>query len=481
MMGGISLAAIDQMVLSTAVPTIAGELGDLRQAPWIFTANLLTSASSMPIWGKLGDLYGRRRVFQGAITLFIVASLFAAQSETMIQLLVCRAFQGLGGGALLTMPYAIVGDIVAPRQRPAYVAFISVVWTAAGFIGPPLGGYLVDGPGWRWMFYLNVPAAVVSMGLLQWGYRTRVRRIEHAVDFLGAALLFSSVGLLILYVSWAGESLGWAAPASVALLCGCGLGLAGFVWQERRAPEPILELSILRLRPVWPPLLATACFGFANFAIALFLPLFAIVVRGTRAVEAGLALAPLTAGLFIAGIVVGRRAAVTGAYRRYASGGLALYIAGLALLALADREVPATSFYLASLLLGLGSGSLTPVVVASLQSSVEERYLGVASSLPGFARAIAQTIGTSALGAFLAIRLLARLRSEVAPIASPGVRLEEFIESPNAIRALPEVMESAVVEAYRGALSETFVAMILVVAAALAATRLMRDPSTGSR
>ena len=143
--------------------------------------------------------------------------------------------------------------------------------------------------------------------------------------------------------------------------------------------------------------------------------------------------------------------------------------------------MPATSFYLASLLLGLGSGSLTPVVVASLQSSVEERYLGVASSLPGFARAIAQTIGTSALGAFLAVRLLARLRSEVAPIASPGVRLEEFIESPNAIRALPEVMESAVVEAYRGALSETFVAMIVVVTAALAATRLMRDPSTGSR
>ena len=213
MMGGISLAAIDQMVLFTAVSAIAGELADLRQAPWIFTANLLTSASSMPIWGKLGDLYGRRRVFQSAIVLFIAASLLAATADSMIELLICRALQGLGGGALLTMPYAIVGDIVAPRDRPAYVAFISVVWTAAGFLGPPLGGFLVDGPGWRWIFFINIPAALVSFACIQWGYRIPRQRIEHSVDFAGAGLLFTSVGSLILYTSWAGERFGWSAPA----------------------------------------------------------------------------------------------------------------------------------------------------------------------------------------------------------------------------------------------------------------------------
>ncbi len=340
MMCGVSLAAIDQMVLSTAVSAVAGELGDISQAPWIFTANLLTSASSMPIWGKLGDLYGRRRVFQSAIMLFIAASLLAASSDSMIELLVCRALQGLGGGALLTMPYAIVGDIVSPRDRPAYVAFISVVWTTAGFLGPPLGGYFVDGPGWRWMFFINVPAAIVSFVCLQWGYRIPRQRIEHKVDFAGAGLLFTSVGSLILYTSWAGGRFGWNSLSALAFLAASAALGIGFVLQERRALEPIVELRLLRLRPVWPPLVATAFFGFANFAIAFFIPLFGIVVRGQNAVQAGFALAPLTAGLLIAGIIVGRRAAATGRYRRYATFGLAVYISGLALLVTADGHTP---------------------------------------------------------------------------------------------------------------------------------------------
>ncbi len=245
MMCGVSLAAIDQMVLATAVGTIAGELGDMSQAPWIFTANLLASAASMPIWGKLGDLYGRRRVFLSAVGLFIVASLLAAQSRSMSELLFCRGLQGLGGGALLTMPYAILADVVAPRERPAYVAFVTVVWTVAGMLGPPLGGLIVDGPGWRWMFYLNVPAALAAFGLLQWGYRIPRERLEHRVDFPGAALLFCAVGALILYTSWAGRAFGWGAPGPLGLLAASfALGAGFFAW-ERRAAEPIVELGRL--------------------------------------------------------------------------------------------------------------------------------------------------------------------------------------------------------------------------------------------
>lgn len=476
MMGGVSLAALDQMVLSTAVSAVAGELGDISQAPWIFTANLLTSAASMPIWGKLGDLYGRRRVFQCAILLFIATSLLAAQSPSMITLLLCRAGMGLGGGALLTMPYAILGDVVSPRERPAYVALISLVWTTSGFIGPPLGGFLVDGPGWRWMFYINVPAAIVAMICIQWGYRIPRRRIDHRVDFAGAALIFSAVGCLILYTSWAGETLGWTAPLSLSLLAGsAALGVA-FVVQERRAAEPILELSLLRMRPVWPPLLATFVFGFGNFTIAFFLPLFSIVVRGTKTVEAGFTLAPLTAGLLMSGIFVGRRAVATGFYRRYASGGLVVYIAGLVLLVTADRETPDLAFLLYSLLLGLGSGSLNPIFVAAIQNAVEERYLGVASSLPGFARAVAQTIGTSMLGAFLALRISHHLAQDVAPIAPAGVVLDTFVESPASIRALSGPLEAAVIEAYRVSFAETYGVMIGVMALSLLATRFMRDP-----
>ena len=302
-------------------------------------------------------------MFQLAIPLFITASLFAATSDSMLQLIVCRSLQGLGGGALLTMPYAIIGDIVPPRDRAAYVAFISVVWAAAGFVGPPLGGFFVDGPGWRWMFTINVPAALF-------------------------ALL-----ALILYTSWAGEALGWSSPAALAFLATSGLLGVAFFFQERRAPEPILELSLLRRRTVWPPLLATCIFGFANFAIAFFLPLFAIVVRGAETVAAGFTLAPLTLGLLLAGIVTGRLAAATQRYRRYATLGLAIYISGLAGLIASDGTTPLPLFMTWSLLLGLGSGALSPVVVATIQNAVEERFLGVASSLPGFSRAVAQTIG----------------------------------------------------------------------------------------
>jgi len=476
MMCGVSLAALDQMVLATAVGTIAGELGDLRQAPWIFTANLLVSASSMPIWGKLGDLYGRRRVFQCAIGLFIVASLLAAQSPSMPWLLACRALQGLGGGALLTMPYAILADVVPPRERPAYVAYVTIVWTVAGVLGPPLGGLIVDGPGWRWMFYLNVPAAIASFVLLQLGYRLPRQRSEPRVDFAGAALLFGSVGALILYTSFAGAAWGWTSPRALGLLAAfAALGSAFVAW-ERRAAEPIVALSLLRSRAVWAPLLTTGLYGLGNFAIAFLVPLFGIVVRGTSAVEAGLGLMPLTCGLLVSGLYLGRRASETQRYRRYATGGLAVYALGLVLLATTGPDTPRVAYWGYTLLLGLGSGPLNPVLIASLQNAVDARHIGVASSLPSFSRAVAQTIGTSALGALLAHRLAHHLRAEVAPKLAPGVSVDALAESPEAIRALAEPLRAAVVEAYRGAFVDTFVAMIAIALAAMLAARFMIDP-----
>jgi MFS family permease len=475
MMGGVSLAAIDQMLLSTAVGAIAGELGDIGQAPWIFSANLLTSASGMPIWGKLGDLYGRRRVFQSAIAVFVVASLLASQVDSMLQLVVCRALQGLGGGALLTIPYAILGDIVPPRNRAAYVAFITVIWTTAGFLGPPLGGYFVDGPGWRWMFAINVPTALAAFAALQWGYRIPVRRIEHSVDYAGAALLFSSVGLFILYTSWAGSTFGWGSPRSLALVAASALLFATFLRQEQRAKEPIVELGLLRRRAVWAPLLSTAFFGLGNFVVAIFVPLFGLVVRGVDAVQAGYGLTALTAGMFCSGLVTGRRASRTGRYRRYASIGMAIYASGMLLLSTAGPETPRPLFFLYTALLGLGSGAFGPVVVASLQDAVEAKHLGVASSLPGFSRAIAQTVGTSVFGAFLAARVGRHLLLEVAPIAPEGVDLQRFVDSPEAIRALTGPLHDAVVESYRAAFSESFLGMAIVSMLAFTAARLMRE------
>ncbi len=475
MMGGVSLAALDQMVLSTAVASIAGELGDISQAPWIFSANLLTSASGMPIWGKLGDLYGRRRIFQIAIGVFIVASLAASQADSMIELVAARALQGLGGGALLTMPYAILGDVVPPRERAAYVALITVIWTGAGFLGPPLGGFFVDGPGWRWMFTINVPTALAALAALQWGYRIPVERIDHRVDYPGAILLFSSVGLFILYTSWAGANWGWLSPAALGFVLSSGILAAAFVRQERRAEEPIVELSILRDRGIWAPLLATALFGFANFAIAIFVPLFGLVVQGVDAVQAGYSLTALTAGLLISGVVSGRRASRTGRYRRYATIGLAIYATGMLSLATADADTPRWAFLAYNLLLGIGSGTFTPVVVASLQDAADPRDLGVASSLPGFSRAVFQTVGTSVFGAFFASRATHHLLRDVAPTAPATIDVQAFVESPDAIRSLAGPLRDAVADSYANAFSESFLGMAIVILLALPVARLMRD------
>ena len=475
MMGGVSLAAVDQMVLSTAVASIAGELGDISQAPWIFSANLLTSAAGMPIWGKLGDLYGRRRIFQLAIAVFIAASLVAFQAESMIELVAARAFQGLGGGALLTMPYAILGDIVPPRERAAYVALITVIWTGAGFLGPPLGGFFVDGPGWRWMFTMNVPTAIAALAALQWGYRIPVRRIEHRVDYPGAVLLFTSVGLFILYTSWAGDAWGWTSPGALGLVATSFLLAGAFVRQEARAPEPILALSILRERGVWAPLLATALFGFINFAIAIFVPLFGLVVQGVDAVQAGYGLAALTAGMLLSSVVSGRLAARTGQYRRYVTIGLSIYVTGMFSLSTADAHTPRAAFLFYNLLLGIGSGAFTPLVVASLQDAVDPSELGVASALPGFARAVFQTVGTSVLGAFFASRAGTHLARDVAPQAPAGVDVRTFVESPDAIRALSGPLREAVADSYASAFSESFLGMAIVGLVAIGVCRLVRD------
>lgn len=476
MMFGASLAAIDQMVLATAVGTIAGELGDLRQAPWIFTANLLASAAGMPIWGKLGDLYGRRRVFLSAIALFVVASLLAAQSRSMTWLIVCRALQGLGGGALLTMPYGILADVVPARDRPAYVALVTAVWTVAGVVGPPLGGFIVEGPGWRWMFYLNVPGALAAFFLLRWAYRVPVERRDHEVDFAGAILLFLSVGAFILYTSWAGEAYGFGAPRALVLL-GASFVLGGaFLWRERRAAEPIVPIALFRQRAVWAPLLTTFLYGLSNFALTFLIPLFGLVVRGASAVEAGLGLMPLTFGLLVSSIVMGRLAASTARFRRYAMGGLCVYGAGLVLLATAGPDASRLHLWGCTAILGLGSGPLNPVLIASLQNAVDERHLGVASSLPGFARTVAQTMGSSALGALLALRFARHLEAEVRPLVGPRTALDGLAESPEAIRALAEPVRSAVVAAYSAALSETFVAMIVLVGFALIAAGFLIDP-----
>jgi len=472
---GLSVASLDQMILSSAAPAISAELGGLARTPWLFTAYLLTTACTMPLWGRLGDLFGRRRVFQAAIAIFVAAALLAGSSRTMGELVLARALQGIGGGGLLTLPNAIIADVVPLRLRAAYYAFGSGVWAVSSLVGPLVGGLLVDGPGWRTIFYCHAPLGLAGSALFSAAYRIEGARVARRIDAPGALWLAASVGSLLLLCSGAGlefplASLRAAGLAGASLAAG-----AAFLWRERRAPEPLLPLALLRL-PAVPAALATSfLFGFANFGIGIFIPLFAVTVAGATATAAGLRLMPVTLGMFLASMFVGRRIAAHGRFRRFPPIGLAFFAAGLLLYSTLRADSQPALPFLYAFVAGIGSGMINPVVTYALQHAVPSDSLGIATALPAFFRSIGQSVGTALLGAVLVARLDRHLAA-LAPEA--GLRAVSLRASPQEIHALGSPLEGAVIEAFRQSLGDVFLCMVLFLGLAFAAALRLRDPDS---
>ena len=462
---GLSVAALDQLILATASTAISAELGGLAQLPWVFAAYLLSSACTMPLWGRLGDIYGRRRIFQIAIGIFIAASLLAGFSSSMEYLVLARFLQGLGGGGLLTLPNAIVADLVPPRLRASYYALNTGAWAAAGLIGPLVGGLLVDGPGWRFIFYINVPIGLLAIALMALGHRVPHRSIPHAIDYTGAALLAASVSALLVLCSQVGsESLPFS--LGVGLLVFSLATAAGFVQHERRIAEPLIPLPLVAIPTVRVYLGVSVLYGLVNFAVAIFIPILAITVAGTSAVEAGFRLMPVPVGLMLGSVIVGRLIAWGARYRFYPALGLGLNGIALLLFSTLLPDSPRALALLYALLAGLGAGCVNPVITYVLQHSVPPAQVGLVTSLPTFARVVAQSIGIAVLGVLLTRRLDLHL-TRLAPDAPPGLDSESLQARAEDIRELGEPLASAVVEACRLALSEIFLVMALIVATAL--------------
>jgi EmrB/QacA subfamily drug resistance transporter len=474
---GLSIAALDQMILSSAAPAISAELGGLARTPWLFTAYLLTTSCTMPIWGGLGDRYGRRRVFLVAVGVSLTAALLAAQSRSMGELVLARALHGLGAGGLLTLPNAIIADVVPQRMRAAYYAFGSGVWAIAGLLGPLIGGLMVDGPGWRFIFYSYVPFGLIGAALITAAYPAREARISQSIDLPGAALLVATVGALLLFCSGLGLEFELISAPAAGLAAAFAVGLAAFVWRERRAREPLLPIPLLRLRGVPPVLITSFVFGLGNFATGVFIPLFAVTVAGASATDAGMRLVPMTAGIFLASMAVGRRIAVTGRYRHFPPIGLALYSAGIWLQTTLRADTPPAVAHAFTLFAGLGAGMINPIVVYAMQHVVPREALGLATALPPFCRTIGQSVGTAVLGAVLVNRLDAHLAA-LAP--ESGLRAESLQASPAEIHALGGPLETAVTEAFRLALGDVFGAMAVFFAIAFLVSLRLRDPEPES-
>ena len=334
------LAALDSTIVSTALPTIVGELGGLSHLAWVVTAYLLAQTVVTPLYGKLGDLYGRKRVMQGAIVLFLIGSMLCGTSQNMTQLIVFRAVQGLGGGGLIVTTQAIVGDIVPPRERGRYQGIFGAVFGVSSIAGPLLGGYFTAHLSWRWIFYINLPLGILAMVVLALTLPSRAERVRHAIDYAGAALLAVALSAVVLIADLGGTAFAWSSPLIVGFTVAALVASLGFVIVERRAPEPVLPLRLFANRAFWVTSTVGFVVGFALFGSVTYLPLFLQVAKGVSPTSSGLQMVPMMGGMLLTSIASGQLISRTGRYKIFPVVGTAVMTVGLFLL---SRMTPGTS------------------------------------------------------------------------------------------------------------------------------------------
>ncbi|MDA8274241.1 MAG: MDR family MFS transporter [Actinomycetota bacterium] len=470
---GMLLAALDQTVVATALPTIVGDLGGASHIAWIVTAYLLASTVSTPLWGKLGDLYGRKWFFQAAIVIFLVGSAMSGLSQTLGMLIVFRAIQGLGAGGLIVGAQAIIGDVVSPRERGKYQGLFGAVFAVTTVIGPLLGGFLTQHASWRWVFYLNLPLGAVALVVTAAVLPSDQVRIKRVVDWTGSVLLTLSVTALILVASLGGITFAWGSTPIITLAV-VGVVLLG-VWAlvERRATEPILPLKLFANRVFSAASAIGFVVGFALFGAVTFLPVFLQVAKGTDPTMSGLQLLPLMLGMLVTSVVSGFLISRWGRYKVFPVVGSALMTLGLFLLSTVTATTPDLLMYLDMVVMGLGLGGVMQVLVIAVQNAVDHRDLGVATAGATFFRSIGGSFGTAVFGAIFANVLVSRLASDL-----HGIRIPKNLGSsvnPGLLAHLPPAIHHGVTSAYSSTIDTVFLVSVPISAAAFLLTFLLPE------
>ena len=476
-MTGLLLAALDQTIVATALPTVVGELGGLDYYSWVVTAYLLSSTVCTPLYGKISDLYGRRATFQGAILIFLAGSLLAGVAQSMLQLIVFRGVQGMGAGGLMAMAFTVVGDVVAPRERGRYLGLFAGVWAFASVIGPLIGGFIVDNMSWRWVFLINLPVGTMSLVVTSSVLRLPVVHRPHRIDIEGALLLVAGVSCLLLALVWGGTEYPWGSPIIVTLILGGALLTAAFVTWEAQTAEPILPLRLFRDPLVSASSVLNLLIGCALFGSVIFLPLFLQVVTGVSATASGLLLVPLTAGIVTGSVGSGQIISRTGRYRLWPIGGMAMATMGMYLLSLmrADTAWAVGAVYM--LCLGLGIGSVVQVTMLVVQNAVEYRDLGVATSATQFFRSMGGSFGVAIFGAIMNARLATELPRHLPAeaLARVGGDVSRLLNSPAAIRALPAPVAAGIAESLELAIRSVFLWAVPVMAAGFVVSWFVKE------
>jgi len=476
---GMLLAALDQTVVSTALPTIVGDLGGASHIAWIVTAYLLFATVSTPLWGKLGDLYGRKMFFQASIVIFLVGSALSGLSRSLEMLIVCRAFQGLGAGGLMVGAQAIVGDIVSPRERGRYQGLFGGVFAVATVVGPLLGGVLTQDVSWRWVFYVNLPVGAIALVVTAVALPSRLPGARHIVDYAGTIVLTLAATALVLVASLGGTTYPWASfPIVVLGVAGVGL-LALWALVERRAAEPVLPLHLFANKVFAAASAVGFVVGFALFGAVTFLPVFLQVAKGADPTFSGLELLPLMGGLLVTSVLSGLLISRFGRYKVFPIAGAAIMTIGMFLLSTVHAGTSEGVMYLDMAVLGLGLGGVMQVLVIAVQNAVPYKELGVATAGATFFRSIGGSFGTAVFGAIFANLLVGRLRTAFHGLSVP--RGLGASVSPAALAHMPPRVHAAVTAAYSSTIDTVFLVAVPIAAIAFLLTWLLPEIRLGSR
>ena len=480
-MTGMAIAALEATVVGTAMPTVIASLGGINHYSWVFSAYLVTSTVTVPVWGKLSDLYGRRLLYQIGIGVFLLGTLLSGFAGSMTQLIVFRAIQGLGAGALVPLGMTIIGDTFTLKERAKMQAYFSGVWGLSSVIGPVIGGFITDQLSWRWVFFINLPVGVIAALIIGFALKEPKLKEKPTIDYLGAGTLMFAISLLMLALVEGGSSMATLfAPANLLNLGGGILLLGLFALIEKRAVDPIIPFRLFRNRTVSVSIVAGFLGGIAMFGGISFIPLFAQGSLGMSATKAGSLLTPLMLS-WVSMSVVGGRLLLKISYRTITITGFVVMTSGFVLLSTFQRDTPHVWLYLYLVLIGAGLGLTMLTLLIAVQQAVERTQLGIATSLNQFSRAIGGAFGVAVMGAVLTAGLSAQLQ-KAATVENSNLTVEQaasFASNPNALidpgakAALPPAILTTLQDAMTGAIHPVFWVGAVVCVLALFASFML--------
>jgi len=463
------LASLGQTIVSTALPTIVGQLGGLDHLTWVVIAYLLSSTVVAPIYGKLGDLYGRKIVLQAAIVIFLIGAVLSAMASSMTFLIFARAIQGLGGGGLMVVAMTVVADIIPPRQRGKVQGLFGAVFGVATVVGPLLGGVIVEHISWQWIFLINLPLGILALAVIAVALKPRADRVSHSIDYAGFVLLSGGLTAFVLATSLGGNTFAWASVEIIGLIVFAVAALGTFLWVESRAAEPVLPLSLFRNNTFAVTNAIGFLVGMAMFGSITFLPMYLQLAKGISPTESAMQLVPMMVGLIGASTLSGFFMTRTGRYRILPRLSTFVLIAGLMLLASMQLDTQSWQVAIYMFLVGVGIGPVNSVSVTATQNAVPRAVVGAATAGTTLFRQIGGSIGVSVFGAIFSSGLASRLGDAM----PSGGGASSF--SAQAVAALPEATRNLVLEAFAGALHPVFYTAAAAAVLAFGLTFLLEE------